>query len=165
MASTSSSSVRSQLIGAWELASYISHNIDEPSDKIYPMTEDCKGIIMYTPDGYMGAQMQIPGSTPFTNTNEGPKQAPGAMEGFFAYTGRFYLDEEGEEPILMHEMQVCSYPDWLGNTQRRMMTFTEEGGQKYLTLGPEKASRVGDKNRLSELKWRRMEKNHAAGPP
>ena len=146
------------------MASYISHNVDDPSDKIYPMTEDCKGIIMYNPDGYMSAQLQIPGQTPFANNNEGPRQAPGAAEGFFAYTGRFYLNEDGREPILMHEMQVCSYPDWLGNTQRRLMKFTEEDGRKYLTLGPESASKVGDTNRLSELKWARLKENHASSP-
>jgi len=172
MSSKSTPSVRSQLIGAWELASYTSQNVDDPSDTTYPMTENCTGIIMYTPDGYMSAQMQIPGRTPFAANSDsegggGPKQPPGAAEGFFAYTGRFYLDEESgdqEEPILMHQMQISSYMDWLGNTQRRVMRFTEEGGQKYLNLGPEKASVVGGTSRMSALKWRRLEDNQAARP-
>jgi hypothetical protein len=46
--------LRDQLIGAWKLVSYV----EEPgagSAPFHPMGERPKGIIMYTPDGYMSA--------------------------------------------------------------------------------------------------------------
>ena len=41
-----------QLIGAWELVSYVEKPLNE-SPPNYPIGERPMGIIMYTPDGYM----------------------------------------------------------------------------------------------------------------
>jgi hypothetical protein len=52
--------LREQLIGAWKLVSYV----EKPTDgfqPFYPMGTEPKGIIMYTPDGYMSAQLEHPG--------------------------------------------------------------------------------------------------------
>ncbi len=61
-------SFREQIIGAWELLDYHAYVESDPSDKIYPMGRNCQGIIMYTPDGYMSAHLQIPGRPPFAKT-------------------------------------------------------------------------------------------------
>lgn len=47
------SSLREQLIGAWELVSYSAYLPSDKSNAIFPMGENAGGIIMYTPDGYM----------------------------------------------------------------------------------------------------------------
>ena len=51
--------LREQLIGAWRLVSYIESPVDG-SPKRFPMGEKALGIIMYTPDGYMSAQLMTP---------------------------------------------------------------------------------------------------------
>ena len=45
-----------QLIGAWELVSYVEKPLNGAPPN-YPMGERPMGIIMYTPDGYMSAQL------------------------------------------------------------------------------------------------------------
>lgn len=51
--------LREQLIGAWKLVSYVEKPTDG-SAPFYPMGEKPEGIIMYTPDGYMSAQLNRP---------------------------------------------------------------------------------------------------------
>jgi hypothetical protein len=48
--------LRDQLIGAWKLVSYVDKPVDG-SAPFYPMREHPMGIILYTPDGYMSAQL------------------------------------------------------------------------------------------------------------
>ncbi len=36
-------------------------------------------------------------------------------------------------------MTNCSFSNWLHDTQRRVVTITEEESEKYLTLGPKSA--------------------------
>lgn len=85
-------SIRSKLIGAWELVEYRAILESDPSDIIYPMGRDCNGIIMYTPDGYMSAQLQIPGQPPFkvNDLNGGStEELAEAGKNYLAYTGPF----------------------------------------------------------------------------
>ena len=56
--------LRANLIGAWTLVSFESRSLDG-SSVIYPFGPDAQGIIMYTPDGYMSAQLMRAGRTPF----------------------------------------------------------------------------------------------------
>jgi len=51
-----SKSLREQLIGAWKLVSYEIRPVDG-SPAFYPLGERPMGIILYTPDGYMSAQL------------------------------------------------------------------------------------------------------------
>ena len=167
--STSSSyksSLRSQLLGAWELVDYSAWK-EVGNDTVYPLGKDAQGIIMYTPDGYMSAPLQRPGQTlfKFNNLNGGsPEEWRQAGESYIAYTGPYYVDESGNEPILQHHMTDCSFPHWLGSTQRRLVKITEDGGQKFLTLGPESVSRVLGAMRNTQLKWRRLADNHVSKP-
>ncbi|KAK4960511.1 hypothetical protein LTR10_003407 [Elasticomyces elasticus] len=160
-------SLRDQLIGAWELVEYSAFPPSSPVEKIYPMGENARGIIMYTPNGYMSAQLQIPGQSPFASgdMNGGTtKELAEAGRKYFAYTGQFWLDESGDEPILMHEMRCSSFPNWLGNVQRRIMKLSVEGGEQFLTLGPEKAVEVMGEVRMTRLVWRRLPDNLAERP-
>jgi Lipocalin-like domain len=56
MTVTTADDLRANLIGAWTLQSYVSTAIDG-SDVVYPLGVDARGIIMYTPDSYMSAQL------------------------------------------------------------------------------------------------------------
>ena len=56
MTTTAADDLRTNLIGAWTLQSYESSSIDG-STVSYPLGAHAQGIIMYTPDGYMSAQL------------------------------------------------------------------------------------------------------------
>jgi hypothetical protein len=108
------------------------------------MGKHVQGIIMYTPDGYMSAKLQTPGQNPFkeNDVNGGDeKELRDAGKHYLTSTGPFFVEhgEDGRE-ILKHHMKNCSLPNWLGDTQVRVATIAEEGGDRFLTLRPDGAS-------------------------
>ncbi|KAI4161795.1 MAG: hypothetical protein LQ342_004628 [Letrouitia transgressa] len=161
------SSLRSQIVGAWELVKYSAPKEQDRKNNVYPMGEDAQGIIMYTPDGYMSAQIQKSGQPKFQfdDLNAGTEEDLRAVgEHYLAYTGPFYLDESGEVPILHHHMTNCTFPNWLGKSQRRTVALSEEGAEKYITLGPESAVMILGEMRIPQLKWRRLRNNQTLRP-
>jgi hypothetical protein len=164
------SSLREQIVGAWELIQYYAYSVDDESNKVYPMGENVQGIIMYTPDGYMSAQLLTPGQKPFDENRSGGPEADWATVGrrFVGYTGHFFLDETGDaqgRPILMHHMRTSSSPSLLGDTQRRMVRITEEGDGRHLNLGLEEPIDFKDGKRVVVVRWRRLPDNSKGTTP
>ena len=58
--------LRERLVGAWKLMSYVETPVDGLA-LFYPMGEKPEGIIVYTPDGYMSAQIMHPGRRKFAS--------------------------------------------------------------------------------------------------
>jgi hypothetical protein len=73
--------LREQLIGAWKLVSYEERPVDG-SPPFYPMSEKPMGIIMYTPDGYMSAQLmsQAANHLPPAIGSKGPRRNMGGRQ-------------------------------------------------------------------------------------
>lgn len=46
------------LVGTWEMVEYY---LEKDGERVYPLGEDCKGFLMYTPDGYVSAQQMATG--------------------------------------------------------------------------------------------------------
>jgi len=90
------------------------------------------GIIMYTLDGYMSAQLSKPIRTPFASgdwfkgTDEDYKQEAST---YIAYTGPFHVDEEKQ--TLTHSMFISLFPNWVGQTQPRIVKI--EGNTLHLS--------------------------------
>ena len=102
-------SLRDRLLGAWRLAEFTV--TAEDGTVTYPMGEDVEGLIIYTPDGYMSAQLMEPGrpayaSGEFTHGTEEEEAA--AAAGYLAYSGPFYVNEE--TATLKHHMSVSLFP-------------------------------------------------------
>jgi Lipocalin-like domain len=80
--------LREQLVGAWKLVSYVEKPVDG-SDPFYPMGEEPQGIIMYTPDGYMSAQLMRPGRPKFASGDwfrGSPEEIKEEASGYIAYS-------------------------------------------------------------------------------
>jgi hypothetical protein len=113
-------SLRDRLIGAWKLVSYVEVPLDGSAPH-HPFGEDARGIIMYTPDGYMSAQLSTASRAPFASgdwfvgTDE---EYRAEASTYIAYSGRFEVDEE--EGTLKHSMFVSLFPNWTGQTQARV---------------------------------------------
>ncbi|TKX21771.1 hypothetical protein C1H76_6268 [Elsinoe australis] len=159
--------LRERLIGAWKLESYIAY--PTPSSPLqrakYPMTKNVTGLIMYTPDGYMSAQMLIPGQQQF---NKGPgddSQWAEAGKRCFAYCGPYFISKDGPngEEKLRHSFQFCSLPGWIGDVQVRTWRFEEDGD--VLVLGSEEPTEVKGDFRIPVLKWRKCRDNSDGTPP
>ncbi len=146
--------LREQLIGAWKLVSYEERPVDG-SPSFYPMSEQPTGIIMYTPDGYMSAQLSKPNRKPFASgdwfkgTDDEYKQEAST---YIAYSGPFHVDEENK--ALTHSMFVSLFPNWLGQTQPRVVRIEED--DLYLST----ASPITSAGKIvnSYLHWKRASK-------
>jgi hypothetical protein len=148
------STLRDELIGAWKLISYEEHPVDG-SAPFKPMGENPKGIIMYTPDGYMSAQLMRPDRRPFASgdwfkgtLDEYQEEA----STYIAYSGPFHVDEE--KRTLTHSMFVSLFPNWIGQTQPRVVGI--EGD--ILHLSTETPIQSGGRTVMSRLEWKRASK-------
>ena len=146
--------LRDQLIGAWKLASYVAKPVDG-SAPFYPMGEKPMGIIMYTPDGFMSAQLMRPDRSPFASGDLFDGTAEEYREEastYIAYSGPFHVDEQ--KKTLTHSMFVSLFPNWTGQTQPRVVKI--DGDMLHLsTASPIKSS---GKTVMSYLQWKRAGK-------
>jgi hypothetical protein len=160
-------SFRDQLVGAWELIEYSAHLPGDPSNKKYPMGPEAKGIIMYTPDGYMSAQLLTPGQPKFSSAGGSESEWAQVGKNYVAYTGEFYLNEDGDGdgPILLHHMRTSSWPALVGDTQRRLCKIVDEDEGRFLYLSLKETSKVFGEDRLIVVRWRRFPENKAKAQP
>jgi Lipocalin-like domain len=106
-----------EIVGTWRLVSYTAQD-DRGGPVRYPLGPDAVGLIMYTHDGYMSAQLMrrdrpdydLPG-TPTT------EQAATAAAGYLAYGGPYQVDES--TGVVHHEVAVSLLPNWLNTAQLR----------------------------------------------
>lgn len=145
--------LRESLIGAWKLVSYQEIPVDG-SEPFEPLGHEPRGIIMYTPDGYMSAQLARPNRPHFASGDwfaGSPEEYEGEATSYIAYTGPFHVDEDAR--TLSHSMFISLFPDWTGQTQPRVVSI--EGDK--LHLGTASPIRSGGKTVNSVLRWRRAE--------
>lgn len=147
--------LRQRLIGAWKLVSYRETPVDG-SEPFEPLGHAPQGIIMYTPDGYMSAQLSTPDRPVFASgdwfdgtTDDYTAEATT----YIAYSGPFHVDEENQ--TLTHTMFVSLFPNWTGQTQPRVVRLEEQ------TLHLSTASPISSSGKTvnSALTWRRAEPN------
>jgi hypothetical protein len=101
--------IRDQLVGGWRLTGY---EVAVGDKTAHPLGDDPLGTILYTPDGYMSAQLAGPG----------PYEDDDQPDGYYiAYSGPFDVDETNE--VVAHHVQVSVIPSWLGTTQLRHVHF------------------------------------------
>jgi hypothetical protein len=144
-------SLREQLIGAWKLVSYVGHPVDG-SAPFFPLGEHPSGIILYTPDGFMSAQLMSDGRAPFASGDwfeATLEEYRAEASTYIAYSGRFEVDEE--KKTLTHSMFVSLFPNWIGQTQPRVVAI--EGDK--LHLATESPTRSRGRLAMSRLTWRR----------
>ncbi|CUM50836.1 unnamed protein product [Debaryomyces tyrocola] len=101
-----------------------------------PFTKNAKGIIMYTPDGYMSAQLGTMNVPKFSGDNllDGKDdELINGMRNYLAYSGFYKIEQDGDHFNLRHQMDVANYPNWLGDEQKRLVKLTDN----KLTLSTE----------------------------
>jgi Lipocalin-like domain len=105
MSSTSSSTVidqggpvgslRETLIGAWQLVACVETDV-ETGEIFLPMGPHPQGFILYTPDGYMSAQLSSPDRADFASGDMyrgTPEDYVAAGTSYLAYSGRYRVDD------------------------------------------------------------------------
>ncbi|KAK4496248.1 hypothetical protein PRZ48_012228 [Zasmidium cellare] len=154
-----------RLQGTWRLESYVAHPTPESTVQrpTYPMTKNVTGLIMYTCDGYMSAQMLMPGQKGFDGSAE-PQWAEAGKRSF-TYAGPYYITKEGpgEQEVLRHSFELCILPNRVGEIEVRSHRFEED--DQVLVLGGEETTVIKGDVKIPVLRWRRVENNVGAGPP
>ena len=152
---TSTNPLREQLVGTWALASYVERDV-ETGVEDHPFGEHPLGFILYTPDGYMSAQLQRLDRTRFAGGDLRRATAEEyaiAGSSYLAYSGRYFVDEC--EHRVSHEMAVSFFPNWLGQRQVRLVELNGE----RLQLSTCEPLRCGGVLKKATLTWRRARPN------
>jgi len=149
-APTDDHSLRERLVGSWKLVSYEVRS-DDGRRVIYPLGKDAKGYILYTPDGYMSAQiMQLDrplyhAADPGRGTDEESAQA---ARGYLAYSGPYHVEDES---VVVHEAEVSLFPNWVEETLSRKAVLNG----RRLELSTTAPVPVGDEQLTAVLVWER----------
>lgn len=134
--------------GGWVLARW-DYTVDGEF-KGYPMGEDARGQILYTPNGQMSAILMRPDRSNFAGdalhkgTAEELKQA---ALGYVSYGGSYDLADE----TVTHHVQFSLFPNWIGTDLVRDVSW--DGDQLVLTGVPE--TTTTGKTVVNRLFWRR----------
>lgn len=150
MTVTDTETLRDYLVGAWTLESYESCALDG-SDVRYPLGRDAKGIILYTPDGYMSAQLMRadrPAVRKGDLQSADESELASAASGYLAYSGPYDVRDDG---VIAHHVDVSLLPNWIGGTQYRAAQI----GDSRLQLSPAEPILIRGQHRLGRLVWRR----------
>ncbi len=122
--------LRDAVLGGWELVSFVARDAGADEDR-HPLGGAPRGLILYTADGHMSAQL-----------------ADSDMGGFISYGGRFSVDEEAS--TLHHDVTVSMMPELLTQTLFRHAGIDGE----ILTLSATSTDDAGVTTH-SRLQWKR----------
>jgi hypothetical protein len=132
--------------------SFVERDIETGAEN-HPFGEHPLGLILYTPDGYVSAQLQRPPFADGDLLHATPEEYAAAGSSYIAYSGRFFIDEAKRS--LSHEMAVSFFPNWLGQRQVRLVEVNGERLQ-LSTDGPQRFNGV---LKTATLTWRRAKPN------
>jgi hypothetical protein len=143
--------LREQLLGTWRLVSYFTEGTD--GSIVHPMGQDLAGFILYAADGYMSANLMVPGRNPYTGGAAGsatPAELAAAALGYFGYAARYDVDESAR--VVRHHIDVALAPNLVGSTQLR---HVELDGRRMVLRGD--PIPMGDRIAAHVITWERAE--------
>jgi hypothetical protein len=141
--------VHKKLLGAWHLVSYTATSTD--GEVIHPLGPTPNGLIVYTPQGYMSAQLARGDRPPMRSArleDAAADELAQAAAGYVAYGGPF---EVVDPTTVEHHVTTSLFPNWIGRSQVRKVSF--EGS--LLKLSVATPTRLWGAQRTAELTWSR----------
>lgn len=124
----------SRFFGAWRLRSM--ERFGESGEVSHPFGEDAVGVIMYTEDGHMSANIMRSGRVDFPADSYGSASIGDqgkALRSYLAYAGRFTVEDEGK---VVHRVLTSLIPNWTGGDQIRHYEFGSGGSTLTLSTHP-----------------------------
>jgi hypothetical protein len=126
----------SLFLGSWSLVSFEHFH---PSGKVLePYGDSPIGSLLYQPDGHMSAQLCSSNPKRFATDDDSQAKAGEIVEAwqtYFGYWGTF--DIRAEKGVIVHLVEGCSFPNWIGTKQLRYFRFD---GPSRLILEAQSAS-------------------------
>jgi hypothetical protein len=110
--------------GAWTLVTYERRAPD--GTVIYPMGQNPAGRLTYDGLGRMSAQLMRRNRPLFAGDRQGgtADEIKAAFEGYIGYCGSYEVHEK--EGFVIHHVEICSFPNWIGTDQKRFFEFSDE---------------------------------------
>ncbi|MEP0518821.1 MAG: lipocalin-like domain-containing protein [Hyphomicrobiales bacterium] len=111
----------SSILGTWRLLSWYNELSD--GSRTYPLGEEAKGFISYSPDGYVFVQMMAAGrklyriNDPFGGSLE---EDAAAIKSQISYSGS-YFERDNQ---VVHIVEAATCPNWVGTQQIRNVAFS-----------------------------------------
>lgn len=150
---------RSRILGSWRLISYTAAAIDNPTDIIYPLGQNCVGRAMYSHDGYISAHIQSSNVKPYSSGRYAAHkdELADAAGKTLSYTGAFRLEADESDPetkaTVYYDVEVALPTTWVGTTEVRALRLERgDDGEDYLYLGPPGAVDMNGTQRIVEVK-------------
>lgn len=122
-----------RIVGSWELVEY--RTADSEGNVHHPLGTDARGVLIYSTDGMMSAQIMRVDRPVFRSQNVhggGTEERAGAAAGYLAYSGPYEVDERSAR--ILHRVQVSLFPNWVGSDQFRIARCDE--GRLELSSDP-----------------------------
>lgn len=142
--------VRRRLLGAWQLVAYTATSAD--GDAVQPLGPTPYGLIVYTADGYMSAQLGRGDRAPLSSgrLEDSPVgEVAEAAIGYVAYGGPFVV--VGPTTV-EHHVTTSLFPNWIGRSQVRTVEFAGS----LLRLGVSTPTWLWGAERTAQLTWSRL---------
>lgn len=127
---------RTDILGGWELVSFEARDSRTGAAR-HPLGRQPRGLILYTADGFMSAQLAPEVASTHTEIGD-----------YIAYGGPFQVDEQ--ESTVRHDVRMATMPDLLTQTQIRHVSFVEDRLVLSATMTAEDGSTTH-----STLVWQR----------
>jgi hypothetical protein len=143
-------SIASQLVGVWRLVSY-TDELEGQKDS-FPFGPEPEGFLIYTPDGFVSAQLMMPGRSLFESHDWRGGTADEYLQagrGYIAYCGVYRVDEEKE--TVTHIPSVALVPNLILKGQLRSITLSGD----RLTLCTVASPDAHGASVISRLEWQR----------
>jgi Lipocalin-like domain len=138
------------LVGTWRLRTW--KNVGSDGSSVDPVGEHPVGYLFYNHDGYMSVEIMAADRVPYHQADVfgGTEDERSAAIGtYLSYSGPFEV--MSDQKAVIHHIEVCSYPNWIGNAQVR---FAKLDGD-LLTLSTKTMVFQGMERR-AELVWERV---------
>src|SRR3984957_16214626 len=114
--------IPSRLVGVWSLVAYTEEK--EGYKGTNPLGSKPVGFLIYTPDGFVSAQLMKPGRSVFQSLDwhKGtPEEYVESGSGYIAYCGTYEVDETNE--TITHIPSVALLPNLIHGRQLRALTL------------------------------------------
>jgi hypothetical protein len=139
------------VVGTWKLISYTTETVD--GARTFPLGEDAVGMAIYLPNGHVSIQFMKRERPRFQSGDAWRgtlDEERAAFEGYFAYAGRYTVDEN--RSAVTHHIEVSAAPNYVGIDLVR--TFTIQGTRLTLRTPPRL---LAGQTSSSTLIWERID--------
>ncbi|KAJ5449566.1 uncharacterized protein N7458_006015 [Penicillium daleae] len=126
---------RENLVGVWRVLEYSMIDKSNRNQKMHPWGPMIDGQIMFSPNGYINALVEIPGQAPFGGDEPwaaGEAELVESAKRSCSYSGKFYVEWTTLGPTMIYDLDLCNYPVFAGRKFRVFLDFVKKDNQQYL---------------------------------